>query len=141
MQFWIWVPLIFLNIKIEDFLDYIPLIRIFYLGKVIKHKVKKIYIFESMLHISIHIFWCWYLKVKTMINNFFYFIYFFNVYLFWESVRVGKGQREGERENPKQAPHCQLRAQHRAWSHNLGSWPEPKSRVGHSTDWAIQVPQ
>ena len=22
----------------------------------------------------------------------------------------------------------------------LGSWPEPKSRVGHSTDWAMQAP-
>ena len=26
-----------------------------------------------------------------------------------------------------------------AWSHNPGSWPGPKSRVGCSTNWAIQV--
>ena len=48
--------------------------------------------------------------------------------------------REGERENPKQAPHT-------AWSLTWGSipwplrsWLELKSRVGRSTYWASQVP-
>ena len=54
-------------------------------------------------------------------------------------VEEGQRKRERERENPKQALHCQCRAQcgawsHEPWDHNL------KSRVGHSTDWAIQVP-
>ena len=31
-----------------------------------------------------------------------------------EGARVGEGLREGERENPKEALHCQRRAQHRA---------------------------
>ena len=37
---------------------------------------------------------------------------FFNVYLFLrDRVQVGKGQREGETQNPKQAPGSELSAQ------------------------------
>ena len=52
--------------------------------------------------------------------------FFFNcIYLFCERgtererelAWVGKGQKEREREYPKQAPHCQCRAPLRAWSH------------------------
>ena len=51
------------------------------------------------------------------------FTTFSNVYLFIERERVlaharGEGaEREGERENPKQAPHFQRKAQHWAQSH------------------------
>ena len=41
------------------------------------------------------------------------YTYIFNVYLFIlrERVQTGEGQGEREAENPKQAPHCQHRAQ------------------------------
>ena len=42
--------------------------------------------------------------------------FFFNVYLFWKRERVWAG--EGQKENPKQALHCQHRVRWRAWSHN-----------------------
>ena len=64
------------------------------------------------------------------------------IYLFWEGW---EGQREREREDPKQSPHCQRRAQCRARSHDLTnqvrSWPEPKSRVGCLTHSVTQVPR
>ena len=50
---------------------------------------------------------------------------FFNVYLFWEREGgLGKRQREREKENPKQALHCQHGAQcqaqtDQAWDHEL----------------------
>ena len=52
----------------------------------------------------------------------------------------GKGGRERERENPKQAPYCQHRAWCGAWTHEATrSWPEPKPKVGCLTDWATQA--
>ena len=63
------------------------------------------------------------------------------MYLFWErqreTGREEQEQRERDREgkNPKQAPHCQHRAQTVRW------WPEPRSRVGSLTNWATQAPQ
>ena len=45
-----------------------------------------------------------------------------------EKARMGDGQKERERENPKQAPHCQCRARqgaqtHELWDHDLRqSW-------------------
>ena len=49
-------------------------------------------------------------------------------------------ERWGERENPKQAPCCQHRAQFRARSHEL--WDDglsQKSRGGGLTDWVAQA--
>ena len=41
----------------------------------------------------------------------------------------GRGRRRG-RENPKQAPHCQCRARHRAQTHEtMRSWLELKPRI------------
>ena len=34
-----------------------------------------------------------------------------------QQVREGQREREGERGNPKQAPHCQHRARHGAQTH------------------------
>ena len=48
--------------------------------------------------------------------------FFFLIYLF---ILVG-GQKDRERENPKQAPHCQLRAPREAWSQEL--WDHTLSR-------------
>ena len=48
------------------------------------------------------------------LEDFLFLLFFFKVYLFFfERNRVsgGEGEREGERENPKQALHCQHRAQ------------------------------
>ena len=53
------------------------------------------------------------------------------------------GQREGETQNPKQAPGSKLSAQIRTWgskSRTVRSWPELKSRVACLTHWATQVP-
>ena len=56
----------------------------------------------------------------------------------------GKGQRERERENPKQALCYQHRAQRRAQcgvrSHELRSGPQAKSGVRRLTDRAHQAP-
>ena len=51
------------------------------------------------------------------------------MYLFWEReteretdrqiASTNGGGTEKETENPKQAPHCQLRAQHKAQTHEL----------------------
>ena len=45
-------------------------------------------------------------------------------------ARVGEGQRERKRENPKQVPHCQRTAQRRAWSHyETTTWAKTKSQI------------
>ena len=70
--------------------------------------------------------------------------FFFNFYLFWEgdSTRLmGKGQSVREAENPQQAQSCQHRARCRAQTHKARrSWPEPKLRARHLTDWATHAP-
>ena len=66
------------------------------------------------------------------------------IYLFWERQRHCEWgrDRERERETPMQALHCQHRDWCRAWTQkSMRSWPELKSRVIHSTDWATQSPQ
>ena len=78
-----------------------------------------------------------YTSVK-LLNSFSLFIYFERER---ERAWAGKGQREGERKNPKQAPHCLCGAQCRARTRKLRPWPELKSRVEHSTHWPIQVPR
>ena len=52
-----------------------------------------------------------------------------------------RGERGKERDL-KQAPHLVSwsGAWHGDWSPTLGWWPEPKSRVRHSTNWAPQTP-
>ena len=58
--------------------------------------------------------------------NIFFIIFKMFIY-FWErEITSGEGQREREREDPKQAPHCQHRARHGAQTHEtMISWPEP----------------
>ena len=61
--------------------------------------------------------------------KFYYYYYYYYYYYFereWESARTSGGgsEREGEREYPKQAPHCQYRAgcgarTHKPWDHDL----------------------
>ena len=59
----------------------------------------------------------------------------------------GKWQREREREKERERERVlsRLKAQYGAWcgaqSHDPGVISEPKSRVGCSTNWAIQVPR
>ena len=68
---------------------------------------------------------------------------FFKVYLFWEResvcARVGDGQRERI-----SSRFCTVSAKPdvglKPTNQTVRSWPEPKSRVWHSTDWATQVP-
>ena len=62
---------------------------------------------------------------------FYYLKFFFNVYLFLrEWAWAGEGQREGETQNPKQAPGSELSAQgpmRGLNSQTVRSWPKPKS--------------
>ena len=78
----------------------------------------------------------WLCPLTSLQGSFFPFLSFFKkVYLFWG----GRWQRQGERENPKQA----LLAWSPTWGSNsqtVRSWPELKSRVGHSTNWATRRP-
>ena len=48
-------------------------------------------------------------------------------------VQVGEGQEERERENPKQAPGCQHRAQHglKPTNHEIMT----RAEVRHLTEW------
>ena len=70
-----------------------------------------------------------------------------NLYLFWEWEReqVEEGQRERDRKRdrePKQAPHCQHRAQHRAWFHVRETTIVARQlliRIGHLTNWATHL--
>ena len=74
-----------------------------------------------------------------------------NIYLFRERVQVGERGRERERDRERQRETERERESQVGstliMEPNMGlnlttvrSWPEPKSRVGHSTDWATQVP-
>ena len=49
------------------------------------------------------------------------FLSFFLMFISFEreTVQTGEGQREREREDPKQALHCQCRAQYGARTHKL----------------------
>ena len=69
-------------------------------------------------------------------------IYFLNIYLFLrERTWAGKGQRERETENPKQAPGSQLsyRAWRRAWTHK--PWDHDWAEVECLTCWTTWAPQ
>ena len=55
---------------------------------------------------------------------------FFCLFIYFETGREREKERERERENLKQALRSALGAQ----PYTLGSCPELKSRVGHSTD-------
>ena len=78
-----------------------------------------------MVILHINFIYFWYMR-KLFILVSYYFFKFYFYYLFW-----GMG-RKRERENPKQA----LCYQCRAWR----GAPEPKSRVGHLMNWAMQMP-
>ena len=72
---------------------------------------------------------------RWAVSIFFKFIYFER-----ERGREGGADREGERESQAGST---LPAQSPTWGSNLRtlrSRPEPRSRVGRSTDWATQVP-
>ena len=80
------------------------------------------------------------------INSLFKYIYdylhhFFFVCLFLFILRkqMGEGHTEWERQNPTQASCGHVWVQ-RSNSPTVRSWPEPKSRVRHLTDWATQAP-
>ena len=76
------------------------------------------------------------------------FFFFFYVYVFTlketENTWVGEGQRE--RERGRIPSRLCTRSVNRAWClsqihKTVKSWPEPKSRVGRSTNWATKRPQ
>ena len=59
------------------------------------------------------------------------------LFIFWERAWVSRAGAERERERERI---CTVRITHGAPTHKTArSWPEPKPRVGHSTDWATQV--
>ena len=66
-------------------------------------------------------------------NNFFKFIY-----LFWERER---DQRQRQRERNSQAGSVLTAQMWGSIPWTMRSWPEPKSGIGHSTNWATQAPQ
>ena len=69
-----------------------------------------------------------------------FIIYFFIlIYIFFYfRERAWAGERGRGRKRISSMPHAQHRAWHKSWIPR--SWPEPKSRVGHSTDWATHAP-
>ena len=76
---------------------------------------------------------------------FFLYVYIFLIFIYFERNRArvseGRTEREGERENPKQAPYCKHRAQYGAPTHKtVRPWPKLKPRVGCLTEWATQAP-
>ena len=70
------------------------------------------------------------------------FLTFLTFIYFWETEWAGEGQREGETQNPKQAPGSELSAQSpeqaglELTNREIMTWAE----VGSSTNWATQVP-
>ena len=88
--------------------------------------------------------WCLTVQITLPVLNFayqwstlcphlclaFFFFFFKFIYLFWEKEYTqGKAETVGERENPKQSPHCwqSLTRGLIPWTTRL--WPELKSRV------------
>ena len=80
------------------------------------------------------------LDQSSLGTEFFFFFFFkFVFYLFWERVSQGGAEREADRIpsrlcTPSTEPDRGLDLP------TVRSWPELKSRVGHSTDWATQAP-
>ena len=74
-------------------------------------------------------------------SHLWYKISFFLFFIFFilerererESTLEGERGKGWERERIFSRIHAQYGAWHGAWSHDTGSWPELKSRVGHST--------
>ena len=75
---------------------------------------------------------------------FFYFLLSFRSYLnfffFREHASQGEGQRETKRKS-EAGFSLRMEPSVRFSPMMLRSWPEPKLRVGHSTNWATQMPQ
>ena len=69
-------------------------------------------------------------------------LFFLTFIHFWETdgVWAGKGQRERERQNPKQAPGSELSAQPDAGLELTNREIMTRAEVGRSTDGATQVP-
>ena len=72
---------------------------------------------------------------SSLVPHFIYLCVYLHFLFFRESMRseIGEGERGWERVSSR------LHAQHRAWCRVPSHDPEPKSRVTHSTDYAIQV--
>ena len=73
------------------------------------------------------------LCISEMFKQFILFLFFTERKRERVSWGVGE-QREGEEENPKQAPHSARSATRGSVSRPRESRPEPRSRVGRSTD-------
>ena len=65
--------------------------------------------------VLIHLLYGWILPSRYLFFKFIYF-YFEREHM---HIQAGEGQRGVESKNPKQAPHCQHRAQRGAQSHEL----------------------
>ena len=99
-----------------------------------------LYFSGSLMYQNVFVF-----AFRTTLGSFLPFFFLKCIYLFWERQRQceqGSGrEREGDRESKEGlAPATQTPV----WglnSRTVRSWPKPKSVVGCSTDWAIQVPQ
>ena len=57
-------------------------------------------------------------------------------YLLLEREQAGEGQRESDRENPKQALHCQHRVQrgaqtHEPWDHDMSQNQQTLNQLSH----------
>ena len=63
------------------------------------------------------------------------------IYLLTERERAGEGQREREKENPKQDPHCKCIAQRGAWTHEPRDRALSRNQESNAlTDCVTQVP-
>ena len=87
----------------------------------------------------------WNFSFRTLffLSFFLSFFFFFLMFIhFWDREREREHARVGEgRDNPKQALCLSVQSLTWAWNpRTMRSWPEPKSRVSHSTDWATQAP-
>ena len=79
---------------------------------------------------------CW-LRCLFFFSRFFFLMFIFER----KTAQTGEGQREGETQNPKQAPGSKLSAQEpdaglEPTNCEIMTWAE----VGRSTDWATQAP-
>ena len=77
-------------------------------------------------------------NLERMVND-----HFLKIYLFILRDRANRGGAEREEDRGSPAGSV-LSVQSLMWGLNswtMRSWPEPKSRVGRSTNWATQAPQ
>ena len=72
-----------------------------------------------------------------MASSYYLDLFFQCLFILRESV--SRGGTERERENPKQAPRCQHRAWHEAWSHEPWDHDLSRNQVRYLTNWATQA--